>query len=202
MKTSNKIVPIMVCASVLLMTGCVKLWRKNLDIKTYMMEVQREAATMKVPLGERLWIEPVTVLPPGNIRSLIVRKSEVEFAESYYSELIIHPSENFRNAFYVWLSDSGVFGTVSIGDRNNMTHRLSVTVMDFHGDEVNMKVVLRIKVTLFDENTKAMRLLLSKNYLQEVPLSEMATEALILAYNTALDDILAACEQDVIQALR
>lgn len=202
MKTVKHLFVLLTCASILLSTGCVKLWRKNVDIRTYMVEVKRDSPPMEKPMADMLWIEDVYVLPPYNIRNLILRESDVEFAPSYYTELLMTPSENFRNGFYGWFSDSGMFKTVSVVNRAGMSHRLVVTLMEFYGDRMENKAVLRIKVSLFDEKTRGVSILLSKDYLQQIELSDTHAEALIRAYNTALEQILATCEKDVAAALK
>lgn len=189
---------------VLLLSGCVNIWQESLDIKTYMIEADRESASMKEPLANKLWIDAVTVLPPYNVRNLVLRQSDVEFAESYYSELLMAPSDNFRNAFYTWFSTSGIFRDVSLADRANMTHRLVVSVIAFYGDETEGRAVLRIKATLFDETTREMLPLFSNIYQQETPLEDpgnLSAEQLIRAYNRALGKILKECEQDIVNSI-
>lgn len=202
MKTMKHSFVLLACASILLSTGCVKLWQKNIDIKTYMVEVTRDTKPLENPLADKLWIEDIHVLPPYNIRNLILRESDVEFTPSYYTELLMSPSENFRNGFYGWFSDSGIFKDVSVVDRAAMSHRLVVSVMDFYGDTVENRAVLRIKVSLFDEKTKGLRVLFSKDYLQQVEIPEASAEELIRAYNQAFTLILTDCEKDVVAALK
>ena len=157
---------------------------------------------LEQPLADKLWIDSVVVLPPYNVRNLILRESDVNYSTSYYTELLMSPSENFRNAFYTWFAESGVFSDVTLVDRAGMTHRLSVTVMQFHGDAVGKKAVLKIKATLFDEKTKGMRVLFTKDYFQQVDVAVSNAEELIRAYNQALKQILAECEKDVVSSLR
>lgn len=202
MKTMKHTFVLLTCAFMLLSSGCVKLWQKNLDIKTYMVEVTRDTQPLEKPLAEKLWIEDIHVLPPYNIRNLILRESDVEFTPSYYTELLMSPAENFRNGFYGWFSDSGIFKTVSVVNRAGMSRRMVATVMDFYGDTVENKAVLRIKVSLFDEKTKGVNVLFSKDYLQQVEIPETSAEKLIRAYNQAFTLILADCEKDVIDALK
>ena len=202
MKTLKRTLILLVCTSMLWLSGCVKIWQKNLDIKTYMLEAHRDGEMLEKPLAEKLWIESVHVLPPYNIRNLVLRESDVEFSTSYYTELLMAPSENFRNGFYTWFAASGVFEDVSIVNRSGMSHSLSVTVMEFYGDAVDEKAVLKIKVTLFDEKTNGLRVLSSKDYQQNVAIAETSAEELLRAFNKGLVQILADAEQDVVKALK
>lgn len=202
MKTYVKIVPAVMCLMFMLSAGCVRLWQDNIEIKTYMVEVLRDKPPAEQALGEKLWIEPVTVLPPYNVRNLILRKSDVEFSTSYYTELLMSPAENFRNSFYTWFSASGLFRHVSIAERNSMSHRMVVNIMEFYGDTQQEEAVLRIKVTLFDEQARGMSVLLSREYRQSVALAETRADELVRAYNRALTRILADCEKDVLKALQ
>jgi len=182
---------------VLLSAGCVKLWTKPLDIKTYMVVAERLSAPVEKPLADKLWVDTVSVLPPFNVRNLVLRKTDVEYETSYYSELLLSPSENFRNNVYAWFASSGIFQEVSMVSRSGMTHRLNTTVMDFYGDTVEGKAVLKIKATLFDEKTEGLRVLFSHDYFQQVDVADTTAEELIRAYNKALVHILTELEQDL-----
>ena len=201
MNKINYAVVLLLLSSTVLFSGCVKLWQKTVDIKTYMIKVQHDKPPVKTPIGDLLWIDSVTILPPYNVRSLVLRTSDVEYETSYYTELLLSPSENFRNEFYTWFSASGIFHDVEMTNRKEITHRLVVTVLTFHADMEKGASILKIKVTLLDEKSKEMRVLFSKDYLQKVPFSEYAADELIRAYNQALFQILSTCEKDVIQAL-
>ena len=190
---------------IFLSTGCVKIWQENLDIKTYMVEVERDLPPVENSLADKLWIDTVSVLPPFNVRNLILRESDVEFSTSYYTELLMSPSENVRNEFYVWMDRSGIFKEVSIAHRSGMSHQLVVNVIEFYGDKVNRKAILRLKVTLFDEKTRGLNLLLNEEYVQQVDVAEeggVTIDNLIRAYNAALTQILTECEQDLVDALK
>jgi hypothetical protein len=201
MKMQRIVIISALAASLFLVSGCVKLWQKNLDIKTYMVEAKRDSAPLEKALAGKLWVESVHVLPPYNIRNLILRESDVEFNTSYYTELLMSPAENFRNGFYGWFAESGIFEHVTVVDRRGMSHRLVATVMDFYGDAARNKAVLRIKVSLFDENAADVGILMSNGYLREVDIATGTAAGLIRAYNEAFRQILAACEQDILSAL-
>ena len=188
--------------SVFLLSGCVKLWQKNIDLKTYMIRVEREAEPFEIPLGKKLWIEEVHVQHPYNIRSLIIRKTDVEFTTSYYSELLMSPSENFRNGFFNWISDSGMFEWVTTSDRKGMSHRLVATVTDFYGDASAKQVVLKMKISLLDEKNPEANVLMHKDYLQRVDISTDDAESFIRGYNEAFLLILQEFEQDTQKFLK
>jgi len=202
MKTLNRIGFGLACISLLLTAGCVKLWQKNLDIRTYVIEATRDSEVVEKPLADKLWIESVVVLPPSNVRNLILRKSDVEYSTSYYTELLMSPSENFRNEFFAWFASSGAFSEVSLVSRAGMSHRMAVTVMQFYGDAIDQKAVLKIKATLFDEKTKGMRLLFTKDYGQHIDVVDASAEELIRAYNKALTQILIHIEKDVVSSIQ
>jgi ABC-type uncharacterized transport system auxiliary subunit len=167
-----------------------------------MIDVERDLPAAEQPLADKLWIDTVVVLPPGNSRNLILKESDVEYSTSYYSELLMSPSENFRNVFYTWFSGSGLFSDVTLADRGRMTHRLSVSVMEFYGDSVEKKAVLKIKVTLFDETTRELSVLSSSEYYVSVDVENTSVATLIRAYNMALYTILMECENNLVTALQ
>jgi len=202
MKKMSRLVSGLVCTLLLLSAGCVKLWQENLDIRTYKISATRDLPVAEKPLADKLWVDTAVVLSPGNSRNLILKESDVEFTTSYYTELLMSPAENFQNIVYTWFTDSGLFQTVSLVDREGMSHRLAVTVMDFYSDTVNRKAVLKIKLTLFDEKTKGVRVLFSRDYLQEVAVADTNADELVRAYNAAVTKILIDCEGDVASALK
>ena len=201
MKTMNRVNVLCLIGLTLLLTGCVKLWKENIDIKTYMIEAERDGEPVSKVLAPKLWIDAVNVLPPSNVRNLIIRESDVEYTTSYYTELLMSPSENFRNELFVWLSACGLFDEVSIVDRSGRSHSLVTTVMEFHGDKPGEAAVLRLKATLLDEMTRGNRVVFSKDYAQRVTLTQTSAESLIRAYNSALTSILEELEADIANAL-
>lgn len=205
MKAFNLMMTALTCGLIFLPIGCVNIWQENLDIKTYMIEAERDHPPVKNALADKLWVDTVSVLPPFNVRNLILRESDVEFSSSYYTELLLSPSENFRNEFYVWMDGSEIFQEVSIVHRSGMSHRLVVNIIEFYGDKVSHNAVLRVKGTLFDEKTKGMNILLNKEYIQKVPVGEeggVHIDELIRAYNVALTQILTECEKDMADVLQ
>lgn len=198
---SSRFIIIAVCSSVLLLTGCVRIWQDTLDIRTYMLTVERGGDALQ-PVGDQLWIDHVAVLPPYNVRSLVIRKNDVEFETSYYSELLMPPAENFRNEFYKWFHASGLFREVSITGRERERHTLHVSVVEFYADTSALEAVLAVQVSLFDESSREHRVLLNRDYKQVVKIDGPDAAPLIRAYNEALINILKACEKDVISALR
>lgn len=201
MKMKRSAVILSFTAASLLLSGCVKIWQENLDIKTYMIEAERAGEAAAKPLGRKLWIDTVSVLPPYNIRNLILRKNDVEFETSYYTELLLLPAENIQNELYRWFASSGLFEEFSLTDRAGMSHRLSATVLDFYGDASAKEAVLKIKLNLLDETKRVQRILLSRDYSRRIPVDEVSAEELIRAYNLALTQILGDAEADVAEAL-
>ncbi|MDF7822504.1 ABC-type transport auxiliary lipoprotein family protein [Pontiellaceae bacterium B12227] len=188
--------------SAFMLNGCVKLWQKTIDIQTYMIRVERTAAPLETSSGKKLWIDEVYVQPPFNVRSLVTRENEVKFTTSYYSELLMSPSENFQNGFFNWLSASGMFDWVTITDRKDMSHRLVITVTDFYGDVPGKQVVLRIKLSLLDEISSENKVLLHKDYERKVSVAQGDADGYILAYNEAFAEILREFEKDAVSALQ
>lgn len=204
MKSLNRMVWGMILGGLLLSTGCVKLWTQTLDIKTYMVETERTAASLDKPLADKLWIDTVSVLPPFNVRNMVLRRSDVEYETSYYTELLLSPAENFRNNFYTWFAASGVFQEISLTNRRDMSHRLAISVLKFYGD-ASVKpgqAVMEVKATMVDEQAQGLRVLFSKNYMQRVDLAERGPDELMRAYNQALNKILVECEKDMLTVLK
>ncbi|MDZ8117500.1 ABC-type transport auxiliary lipoprotein family protein [Pontiella agarivorans] len=187
-----------VLSALLTLSGCVKIWQDNQDIKTYMLQIERPGERAAVPDLGNLLIEEVHVLPPYNVRSLTVRESDVEFSTTYYSELLMSPAENFRNLFYDWFSASGRFNAVSVSGRSEMKYRLVATVMDFYGDRESSEAVLRMKVSLFGSDRQV---LLHNEYMERVSSVSPAAEDYIRAYNQAVEKILLQCENDIVRVI-
>lgn len=196
------ILSVALLVSAFMLSGCVKLWQKTVDIQTYMIRVERTAEPLEASLGKTLWIDEVYVQPPFNVRSLISRENEVKFSASYYSELLMSPSENFQNGFFNWLSASGMFDLVTLSDRKGMSHRLVVTVTDFYADISTRQAVLRIKVSLLDQMTSEKKVLLHEDYEQKIMISGEDVESYMLAYNEGLAMILQEFERDAVEVLQ
>ena len=202
MKRARIILLLLLPLITVLPSGCIKLWQENLEIATYLLQVEREGPpAVEVPLAEKLWVEPAHVLPPYNARNLILRQNDVAFRASYYTELLMSPADNFRSCFFTWFAESGIFRETAVADRTGMTHSMVVSVLEFYGNEEEGAAVLSVQVTLLDERNRASEVVFSRKYSQKELLEEQSVEALIRAYNRALMRILADCEHDVVAAL-
>lgn len=202
MKKMKTIAAALLFTSILLQNGCIRLWQENLDIKTYMVEATREGGAVEEPLAGRLWVDRVSMLPPYNMRNLVMRENDVEFTTSYYTELLIPPAENFRNESYRWFADSGIFTAVTLSERNGATHRLTLTVTEFYADKAAMEAVLTVRAALIDEKAREVPVLFAGEYTGRNAFSEVKAEAVIRAYNEILTRILTDCEKDVVEALK
>lgn len=202
MRMRNLVLAGLVIATLVIAPGCVKLWQKSLDIKTYMVQVERHGPSRSVTQPRKLWIDDVAVLPPYNTRNLVLRKSDVEFDSSYYAELLISPADNFRNNIYIWFAASRLFEDVTMTERSRMAYRLVATVLKFYGDMEEGQAVLKFKISLIDEQSKqGIAVLLNKDYEQRVSVEEFSADDLIRAYNQALSLILTECEADIANVL-
>lgn len=207
MKTKTAAVIPLFLACILLLTGCVKLWREHIEQKTYLLSVERTLPVHGTATGGVLWIDRVNTLPPFNVRSFIIKKGGSEYVSSYYTELLISPSENVRNMFYNWFSASGLFDETTMHDRSTMTHRLSVSLIEMYGDDSAggpRRAVVALKVAVFGQSGGMDNVLLNKTYRQEVETlaREDAAEADMEALNKAFQLILEACEADIAKVLQ
>ena len=204
MKKTNTAIGYLLLAGVLLFTGCVRLWRGHIEQKTYLLSVERRQPMLKKPKGRVLWIDRVNTLPPYNVRSLIIKKGSSEYTASYYNELLISPSENVRNVFFNWFVDSGIFEDTTLYNPKEMSHRLSVSLLEMYIDDSTgepRQVVVTLKVALIEETSG--KILLNRNYKQSVSVDKIGVdaEAEVKALNKAFELILEECENDIIKAL-
>ena len=82
-----------------------------------------------------------------------------------------------------------------------MSHRLLVTVSGFYVDTIEQEVVLQMKVSLFDENDQAMKILLHKDYRQTAPVEDKNADGVFRSYNIAFSAILLDLEDDLVAIL-
>ena len=108
MKKKTYVVWSALTAILFLTSGCLGLWRENINFQFSMLEAPRQAPPVKNTIDSSLWIADVTVLPPFNARSFVMRNDSVQYSYSYRNEFLINPSANFRNIFYQWYLGSPI----------------------------------------------------------------------------------------------
>jgi len=202
MKNALRFAGPLLIAGLLLGSGCLGLWQREIEFSSFLIEAPRSGAPAEKAVASKLWIGDVTVLPPFNVRNFILRRSDVEYSATYRSELLMTPSANFRNVLYRWYSESGLFGEVAFKSRLDAALSLFVSVTDFHGDIAEGKAVIEMHFILVDERGDSTgKVLFAKTYREEEPVKSMEAADLVRAYDRALSRIMAASEKDVVAAL-
>lgn len=185
-----------------LLSGCIQLWQEALDIRTYLLSVERNIPPVEKPMAALLEVERVVVLPPFNSRNLIIRTSEAEYAPSYYSEFLVTPEENVRSVVFNWFAQSGLFTETVLQSRRKKAFRLAVTVLEMAVDarkEAAPETVLSMQVALVDGRPgQGERVLMSKKYTCASVVASVEPEPVIQSWSQSLQEILTACEADLI----
>lgn len=186
----------------LLCAACFEMQREFPEKRHFVLQIDRDGkATHNA--GDKafpgvLKIRRFRVSPRYSGRSLVYRKTDVVFETDFYNEFLTAPGANLTEEVRRWLVESRLFARVADStSRAEACYYLEAQVNSLYGDlrntasprstvEIQFFVLKTDDVVLFD-----------RTYTETVSAGGGDPEALIVAMNTAVQNVLAKLESDL-----
>ncbi len=182
-----------------LAAGCMK--RQYVERDTYALDVSRPGSTSSVETDAVLRVRTLRVSPRYEGKSFVYRSGDLSYQSDYYNQFFASPDIMITEEVRKWLEGSGLFRQVfDYTGQAEHTHVLEGEVTDLYGDfsrGTQPKAVMDIRFLLLHQTADRSKSLLQKHYRRELPLSIDTGEALVGAWNKALERILTDLENDL-----
>jgi ABC-type uncharacterized transport system auxiliary subunit len=127
------------------------------------------------------------------------------YQTDFYDEFLVAPRSLITEQARQWLGASGLFHFVlDPASKADATHSLEGNVSALYGDyrePASPKAVLAVEFFLMNDQAAAPEIIFHKSYRQEVALENRAPETLAKGWGKALEQVLAALEQDLVKTL-
>lgn len=189
--------------AVLVLDGCVSLSKSYPEKHYYALDAVRQGGTVVSLPGTVLRIRKFRAAAAFEGKELVYRTSDGRYEEDFYNEWFVRPNAMLTQQVRNWLTATGLFQYVmdSSGPLP-ATHTLEGTVTALYGDyrATPAKAVLGLQFFLLLETSSEP--ILQREYRKEIELSEKSPDGLVNGWNSALQLILSALDEDLKQTLQ
>lgn len=183
------IFPPAVClACLVLLTGCLS--RPAFETETFSFGMP--AIPANAPAAPVLGIKSIAVAAPFAERPLVYRTGEFTYERDPYAEFLDFPEKELLAPMEARLGSQGDFSSVVLaGSPLEPELMVEINVSQLFGDfreENNPRAILRAQFLMYKAtNGIASRVILQKEYLEDIPLKKTTAAALVAGWNQALD---------------
>jgi len=184
--------------------GCVQLSRAHPDRRNYVLEVSRpESSTAEAARADSISVRNFTISPRYESGELVYRQSEFNYAADFYNRFFVSPEILVAEETRTWLKHSGMFrNMLEPGSHAIPQYILEGYIATMQGDfRKSPLAVLEIQFLVSEGADAPGKILMQKDYRQEVPLPKAEANALVQGLNQALEQILQGFEADLRTAL-
>ncbi len=189
------------CATLGICAGCLSVEKSYPDKRYFVLEANRSEEAANAKAAGVLLVSSLRVSPRYEGRSFVYRRSEANFESDFYNQFLVSPgallTEEVRRAVSRAQVAQYVVGTAS---QLEPTHVLEGTIDALYGEfrDVNApKAVLEMEFFLSKESPTKAEIVLRKRYVKSMAVNGRAPEALVKAWNDALNEIVAALIVDL-----
>lgn len=183
----------------LFLAGCFSMDKEFPDKRYYVIEAERGEARAPSSDAPVLRIRKLDIAPAYEGKSLVYRTGELRYESDFYHAFFVSPAAMIGGQTRSWLEASGLFSLIT--SSADAGYRLQGSVAALYGDytdEASPKAVMEIQFLLLeDAESSHPKIVLQKNYREEVPLAERTPESLARGFSDALAKLLFALEQDI-----
>jgi ABC-type uncharacterized transport system auxiliary subunit len=177
--------------------GCAK---QQFERQRYWLDIQRPKPISSKTSAAILSVEPLSIDSAFRTRSIVYKRADHEFENSFYMEYLISPAQMITEQSRQWLRDSGMFARVlHPGSIMKPTHVLEghigkVYVDDSKGNESVAQ--LEISFYLLKKEKRDKKILFGKTYTASKPMDSAKTEDYFKALEIALTEVLQQYEKE------
>ena len=190
----------LILTGTLLAGGC-SLKKPSPARHSFLIEAPRTGEARAAAASGVLRVRNLQVAAPFEGKGFVYRSSGLGYQTDFYQEFLVAPRALLTEQTRQWLGASGLFRYVlDPASKSDATHSLEGNVSALYGnyrDPASPKAVLAVEFFLTNDQAVSPEIVFHKSYRQEVPLENRAPETLAKGWGKALEQILAALEQDL-----
>jgi ABC-type uncharacterized transport system auxiliary subunit len=169
--------------------------------QTFIPDVQRPAKAAAVAHKDMaLKVAEFAADSAFRSKGLLYRKSDSQYAISYYTELMQPPATLFTDETRQWLAASGVCTVLMPGSLVPATHILEGRISEYYIDLRQPKTptaVLKVEIVLLGRDDKQGTLIHRGFYMATEPLKQDTGEAAVAAMAVCIEKVLSQFEADL-----
>ncbi len=182
--------------------GCSK---QHFDKQRYWLDIQRPKPVSSKTFAAILSVEPFSIDSAFRTRSIVYKRSEYEFENSFYMEHLVPPAKMMTEQTRQWMSDSSLFTRVLYpGSTMKPTHLLEGHIIKTYLDaSMSNQAAVQLEISLYLLNKeKGEKIIFGKTYTVTEPMNSAKVEDYFKALEIALTKILQQYEKELAVLLR
>lgn len=188
------------CLFCLFASGCIKLGGKVAPQKTYLLSLPKQKSAQKRLTKACLEISATTAASPFDMNQFIYRISTGQFISDYYHMFLSSPNDQVTDLTLRYFAAKPLFTDVMSASNQtaNPDYILQARIIDLYADYKNSRkpqAVMAIRFQLFKMPMSTLKF--SKLFTARVPLKAKTNEALVLAWNKCILQILQSVYKQV-----
>ena len=188
-------------AALLAIAGC-SLTQPQPVKEAFLLQFGNAPAPAPRPHPGTLRIGTFGVVAPFEGRGLVYRRSDYQYVSDFYNEYFVSPGAMIRERIGAYLTQARPFENIAIDAQVGARFQLRGVVTQLVGDvrdKAAPSAVLAIHFYLVATDAAADRPLLDRVIERRVPLRDASAGALVEGLSRALDGVLAALAQELMQ---
>jgi len=178
------------------LTGCLSVAR--IQPNQYMLSVSHSAIKTYKPQFGALEIDKLDIAEPFSGDNFVYKLPNSRYEQDYYNVFFTSPDEQISLLIGQYFKKSHLFKSIALNGYPKPDYALQGKIMALYADYTNANeptAVMIIKFIVIDfrpqnKNQDPAICALSKTFTASVPLQNKSTQALITAWNKALESIL------------
>src|SRR5262245_35945865 len=144
----------LVCLASLLFAMAACLNKSYQEKRSFVLDASPERREPASESSMVLKIKKFRVSPLFMGRAMVYRLGELQYENDFYDEWFVSPGLLLTRQFHDWLSKTGQFRVVLVGDNHiEPTHLLEGDVVEFYGDyrlASSLKAIFGVELLLLD----------------------------------------------------
>ena len=178
--------------------GCA---RQQFDRQRYWLDIERPKSVAGKTSTAILSVEPFSIDSAFRSRSIVYKRTDHEFENSFYMEYLVPPAKMMTERTRKWLSDSGLFARVlSPGSTMRPTHVLEGHIVKVYVDaSVSDSTAAELEISLYLLNKEKGKeeIFSGKTYTVTEPMDSAKAEDYFKALKIAMTKILQQYEKEL-----
>lgn len=188
-------------ALVFSLSGCLGLERRYPEKHYFVLDVSQPQNSPALETGAVLRIRKFQISRRYEGKGLVYRTGDLSYESDFYNEFFVAPAVLLTEETRKRLAGTGLFKHVIGGPSQALPdYILEGAITSLYGDyriPARPKAVLEVRFFLIRAARAPARIIFENQYRREISMTENSPQALVKAWNKALERILPDFEQDI-----
>ncbi|MBL0955724.1 MAG: hypothetical protein IBJ01_13220 [Leptospira sp.] len=189
----------------ILFTQCFGVSKTFPEKRFFLIETNDTKQLFSPPKPRTFFVRKVFISQRFEGKEFVYRRDNAVYESDFYNGFFIPPSHNFKEEFSKSLIRSGNFEwDANLHTRLNVTHYIELNLSQLYGDfrSKEPKAVVEFEVVVYEDMNSISSPVFRKTYKQNITIEKKDAEALVIGWNSALNNAFTELNIDLSKQLR